>query len=521
MLSLVLCIAYFAVLAALSAYGLHRFHLVLLCRRHRARIAGAAALAPLRPDGELPMVTVQLPIFNESTVVARLLETVASMDYPRDRLEIQVLDDSIDETSDLTRAVVTSLRRRGLDVAYIHRVDRVGYKAGALDHGLGRAKGELVAIFDADFVPTRGFLRALVGHFEDPRVGMVQARWAHLNRDASLLTRVQALMLDGHHLVENRARYGAGLLFNFSGTGGIWRRAAIEDAGGWQHDTLTEDLDLSYRAQLRGWKFVYRPDVISPAELPEDIAALRAQQFRWAKGTVQTARKLLGRLLRSELSPAQRLEAFFHLTPHYAYPLMVLLSLLLLPVLATVAATDVATMLLVDVPLCLAPMGSLAAFYMLAEHAQGRPRRGALGLLPTLIALGAGLAPLLTRAVGEGMRSFAGEFVRTPKHGINRWRYWAKSELPAFELLLAVINAMSVVVALRTGHWFAAPFAALFTAGYLSVVYLLTSEQLRRRVPRAVVTPAALDAAALDPPGEPTNEVAGRSTASPKRALAA
>ncbi|MBI4705157.1 MAG: glycosyltransferase [Deltaproteobacteria bacterium] len=496
MLVVPLCILYFLVLGVLSLYGFHRLHLVLLCRRHRARIGQAPALAgPPLGDDELPQVTVQLPIFNESTVVQRLIRHVSRMDYPRGRLEIQVLDDSTDETSALARAEVARLRSRGFDAVYLHRDERVGYKAGALDEGLRRAKGGLVAIFDADFIPRPDFLRSLVGHFRDPKVAMVQARWAHLNRDASLLTRIQALMLDGHHLVENRARYGAGLLFNFSGTGGMWRCAAIEDAGGWQHDTVTEDLDLSYRAQLRGWKFIYREDVVSPAELPEDMAAVRMQQYRWAKGTVQTARKLLRTVLRSRLRFAQRIEALFHLTPHFAYPLMVALSLLMLPVLLAVTAKDATTLLLVDLPLGLAPMGSLAAFYMGAEAAQGRSRWGALKLLPALIALGVGLAPYLTQGVRAGLRERAGEFVRTPKHGVDRRRYWCHSELPLMELGCGVVTACSVVVALQTGHWLAAPFAALFTLGYGCVAWLLLSERVARRVGAPVPAESATDVA--------------------------
>ena len=324
-----LAVAYFGVLFALAIYGLHRSHLVFTVLRHRKTSSAAAKrLPPLEAAGldartDLPIVTIQLPLYNEATVAARLLDHVAAIEWPRDRLEIQVLDDSTDETRALVRHKVDALREEGLDVVYIHRVDRVGYKAGALDHGLRVARGELVAIFDADFLPQPEFLRAVAPHFlDDPRVGMVQARWGHLNRSFSMLTRTQALMLDGHHLVENRARSAAGWLFNFSGTGGVWRKQAIADAGGWQHDTLTEDLDLSYRAQLAGWRFVYREDIVTPAELPEDISAFRAQQFRWAKGTVQTARKLLGTLMRAPLSPMQRIEAFFHLTPHFAYPLM-------------------------------------------------------------------------------------------------------------------------------------------------------------------------------------------------------
>ena len=495
-MSIALCVAYFSVLLVLSAYGLHRAHLVFLCWRHRREIDGAGALAVVDPDDELPLVTVQLPIFNESTVVVRLLESVAALDYPKNKLHIQVLDDSTDETVAIARAEVERLRRRGFDADYIHRVDRVGYKAGALDHGLASAKGELVAIFDADFVTSTSFVRAIVGHFRDEKVACVQARWAHLNREAPLLTRIQALMLDGHHLVENRARYGAGLLFNFSGTGGMWRKSAIADAGGWQHDTLTEDLDLSYRAQLRGWRFIYRPDVVSPAELPEDVAALRAQQFRWAKGTVQTARKLLRRVLskHSGLRLGQRIEAFFHLTPHFAYPLMVMLSLLLFPILLTVPATSWKTMLLIDLPMCMAPIGSLASFYMLAETAQGRSRLSAVKLLPALIALGAGLAPHLTAAVNDGLRSGGGEFVRTPKHGNSRGRYRAYAEFPMREIALGTVSAASAGLSIVSGHYFVFPFVTLFTFGYAYIAYLVVAEHLGRGRKAAVaVAPAVAD----------------------------
>ena len=435
-----------------------------------------------------------------SSVVARLLDAVAKTDYPRDRLEIQVLDDSTDETQALVRAHVGQLRERGLDAIYLHRVDRKGYKAGALDAGLTVAKGELVAIFDADFIPQPDFLKAIVAHFRDPKVGMVQTRWGHLNRAASSLTQVQALMLDGHHLIENRARFAAGLLFNFSGTGGMWRKSAIHGAGGWQHDTLTEDLDLSYRAQLKGWKFVYRQDVVSPSELPEDVSALRAQQYRWAKGTVQTARKLLVRVLKSDLPLAQRIEAFFHMTPHFAYPLVILLSVLLLPALVLLPATNAVSMLIIDLPLCTATTGSLAAFYMMAESAQGRPRWGALIRLPMLIALGTGLAPHLTRAVWDGYRNMAGEFVRTPKQGTNAARYKARADLPLPETLLALLSFASTVASIQTGHYFATPFAMLFTVGYGYVAMLVASEQSSRRRERAkieaaggAVSPASVD----------------------------
>jgi cellulose synthase/poly-beta-1,6-N-acetylglucosamine synthase-like glycosyltransferase len=375
------CSAYFAVLLFLAMYGLHRSHLVIAVLRHRRVLRELKEGVPALPveglaaRSDLPHVTMQLPLYNEATVAERLLDHVAAIEWPRDRFEIQVLDDSTDETRALVRRRVEAYREQGLDVTYIHRVDRTGYKAGALDNGLQVAKGDLVAIFDADFLPQRDFLRAVVPHFmADPKVGMVQARWGHLNREHSLLTRTQALMLDGHHLVENRARMASGWLFNFSGTGGMWRKEAISSAGGWQHDTLTEDLDLSYRAQLAGWKFVYRENIVTPAELPEDISAFRAQQFRWAKGTVQTARKLLSRVRRADLTTMQRVEAFFHMTPHFAYPLMVVLSVLLLPALISMPATNVRTMLLIDLPLVVGTTGSLAAFYAMAEMAQGRRR---------------------------------------------------------------------------------------------------------------------------------------------------
>ena len=501
-----LAAAYFGVLLALSMYGLHRSHLVLTVLRHRRRLGASTAKVPaidregidLRND--LPRVTIQLPLYNEATVAARLLNHVAAIEWPRSRLEIQVLDDSTDETRALVRRKVEALRAQGLDVVYIRRVDRSGYKAGALDNGLKTARGELIAIFDADFLPQPDFLRAVVPHFMvDPRVGMVQARWGHINRDHSLLTRTEALMLDGHHLVENRARAAAGWLFNFSGTGGIWRRDAIAGAGGWQHDTLTEDLDLSYRAQLAGWRFVYREDVVTPAELPEDISAFRAQQFRWAKGTVQTARKLLGRLLRADLTSMQRVEAFFHLTPHFAYPLMMFLSVLLLPALVLMPATDTKTMLLIDLPLVIGTTGSLATFYAMAETAQGRRSIDALKQLPALLALGAGLAPHLSVAVWEGLRTMSGEFVRTPKKGASLGRYRAAAELPIAEIALFSVSVASTVASIETGHWFATPFAMLFAFGYGYVALFVTSEELGRRktarLQAAAPLPAGLRAA--------------------------
>lgn len=494
MTTYLIAVPYLTVLLVLVFYGLHRSHLVWQLWQHREALPPAPPHNV--PDADLPFVTVQLPLFNEPDVLERLLDTVAQIDYPRDRFEIQVLDDSTDDSRELARRKTDELKRRGIDAVYIHRVDRVGYKAGALDNGLKVAKGQLIAIFDADFVPQRSFLRTVVHHFADPTVGCVQARWGHLNRESSILTRVQALMLDGHHMVENRARFAAGRFFNFSGTGGIWRREAINAAGGWQHDTLTEDLDLSYRAQLAGWRFVYREDHVTPAELPEEMEAFRAQQFRWAKGTVQTARKLLGRVwARKDLPFGVRLEAVFHMTPHFAYPLMVMLAALLLPMLLVMPASDPMALVLVDIPLMIGSTGSLATFYIVAERSQGRSAWGALRRLPWLLAIGSGMAPWLTRAVWEGLQAETGEFVRTPKKGAKAGgRYKAKTIVPVFEIVMTLESVASVVAAVATRHYIAAPFAMLFVMGFGYVSLTVMRERMgsaaTKELPRSTSLPA-------------------------------
>ncbi|MBI2395134.1 MAG: glycosyltransferase [Deltaproteobacteria bacterium] len=481
---------YVILVAILAAFGLHRGMLVSTCWRKRGKLAQIERVVEV-PEDELPRVTIQLPLFNEATVAQRLIETVARVDYPRDRLQIQVLDDSTDETATIARHACERIAAEGVDAEYIHRVDRTGYKAGALANGLKSAKGELVAIFDADFLPQPDFLKSVVGNFRDPKIGCVQARWGHLNREYSMLTRVQALMLDGHHLVDNRARWANDKFFNFSGTGGIWRIKAIEEAGGWEHDTLTEDLDLSYRAQMKGWKFIYRPDVVTPSELPEEMSAFRAQQFRWAKGTVQSARKLLKTIWNDpSISLAQKIEATYHLTPHFTSPLMLMLSVLLLPLLAILPGTDPRSMFIIDLPLALSTTGSLAAFYMHAESVQGRSPLVALRRLPSLMALGTGMAPWVTKAVIEGMRTMAGEFVRTPKKGAEGDRYRATIKIPLAEAILSLISFGSTIAAVQNGHWFAAPFAALFTFGYAYVAVLLIDEQIaRRRAERRSLVP--------------------------------
>jgi cellulose synthase/poly-beta-1,6-N-acetylglucosamine synthase-like glycosyltransferase len=421
-------------------------------------------------------ITVQLPIYNERLVVDRLLDSVAALDYPADRLEIQVLDDSTDETRLRAAAAVARHRARGTDIRHLHRTQRSGYKAGALAAGLAEAKGELVAVFDADFVPPSGFLRRLVPHFDDPAVGMVQARWEHLNRDRSLLTAAQAAMLDAHFLVEHRARMASGLFINFNGAAGLWRRACIEDAGGWSHDTLTEDLDLSYRAQLRGWRFVFDPNVHSAAELPGDIEALKSQQRRWAKGSIQTARKVLPSLLSARLPARVKLEAFFHLTGNAAYPLVLAVALLLWPVLLGTRMDSPAFAGILQMGVSLLGVLQVALFLAVARRASGGGPLQLICDVPAALVLGVGLSLNNARAVIEGMRGRVGNWERTPKTGdgslrtIDLARYDSGRGLSGrAEIALAAYLAAVTVFAGCGGHYRTVPFLMFLLAGFLYV----------------------------------------------------
>ena len=469
---------YLVILVALAVYGFHRSSLVFLYYRHRDK-------QPVEKGkfAELPAVTVQLPLYNEMYVVERLLDSVAAIRYPRDRFQIQVLDDSTDETCDICRNKIEQLvvRYPDLDIEYVHREDRTGFKAGALENGLRTAKGELVMIFDADFVPNPDILDCTVHHFLDPKVAVVQCRWEHINRDFSALTEAQALMLDGHFIMEHAGRNRSGRFFNFNGTAGLWRRAAIVDAGGWHHDTLTEDMDLSYRAQLRGWRFVYLPHIAAPAELPVEMSAFKAQQFRWAKGSIQVARKLLPRILGSNATFAQKAEAFFHLSNNFAYPLLLLLSLLLLPNLLFRTTHGVREVLMIDLPLFFGTTLSIASFYLASEREvarmtgdRSRSTWSTLAQLPLVLSLGIGLCVNQTRAVFEAVFGRETEFVRTPKHGIcGKLETWsgkkyraAKSLTPFFEMLMAAYFVAAVHIAVANGHYVSVPFLLLFLFGF-------------------------------------------------------
>ena len=479
--------SYLAIMGVLSLYGVHRWFLLWFARDRHSEPAPPTAL-----PAPIPWVTVQLPIYNERFVVARLLRAACGLDWPRDRLEIQILDDSTDDTSRRVARLAARARRHGFTIRHLQRAHRSGFKAGALAHGLHSARGRFIAIFDADFVPPPHFLRATLPHFTDPAVGLVQARWGHLNRRASWLTRIQAIFLDGHFHVDHVARARSGCFFNFNGTAGVWRRTCIEDAGGWQADTLTEDMDLSYRAQMRGWRFVYRHDVVAPAELPARLSAFRSQQHRWAKGSIQTARKLLPGLLASTLPWKVRLEATFHLTENIAYLCLAGLTLLIWPALRARQQIDSSLWLFADLPVLGVAWLSVVAFYFVSQRREGRSRVESMLSIPPLMSVGVGLALNNATAVVEALIGRTSPFVRTPKDGSSahpaRWsrraprRYEATHRRwPILEASLCAYLTAALVDIVLHRQWFWLPFLALFLAGYAHTTVSGLAEELARR----------------------------------------
>src|SRR6266487_2944573 len=466
-----LLIPYFVVLTLLASYGIHRYTLVYLYYKKKKN----TVTDPEQKFSELPRVTVQLPIFNEQYVVDRLLQAVCRLEYPREKLEIQLLDDSTDETVTVARGLVEHYAAQGYPITYHHRTNRAGYKAGALHEGLKTATGEFVAIFDADFVPPRDFLLRIVHHFTDPTVGMVQTRWTHINRNYSFLTEVEAILLDGHFVLEHSGRARSDVFFNFNGTAGIWRRRAIEEAGGWQHDTLTEDTDLSYRAQLKGWKFVYLQDVECPAELPIEMTAFKTQQARWATGLIQTGRKILPRVLKSDQPFHVKLEAWYHLTANLSYPLMVVLSVLLLPAMVIRFYQGWFQMLYIDIPLFLASTFSISSFYLVSQR-ELFPRTWPRTFLylPFLMALGIGLTVTNTRAVLEALIGKQSPFARTPKYRVESKKDKLQGTkyrrrlgwVPWIELLIGTYFALTVYYAMQNENYLTVPFLMLFVVGY-------------------------------------------------------
>jgi cellulose synthase/poly-beta-1,6-N-acetylglucosamine synthase-like glycosyltransferase len=502
---LAIMLPYFFVMIILAAYGMHRYVLVYNYYKNRKRVAG-----PPPEISTWPKVTVQLPIYNERYVIERLVEAVAQFDYPRELLEIQVLDDSTDETQEVARNCVECYQRLGLPIAYIHRDNREGFKAGALQEGLKSASGEFVAIFDADFIPPADFLRRTVPYFAGEKLAMVQTRWSYINRNYSALTEVEAILLDGHFVIEHSSRFRSGLFFNFNGTAGVWRRAAIEDAGGWQHDTLTEDTDLSYRAQLRGWHFLYLPDIECPSELPVEMNAFKSQQARWAKGLMQTAKKILPRVLRSDAPAAVKAEAVFHLTANISYPLMVVMSIILLPAMIVRFYQGWFQVLAIDLPLFLASTCSISSFYLAAERAiYPKTWKRTFLYLPFVMAVGIGLSVRNALGVIEALLGVKSEFVRTPKYRVEAGAQgngdWARKTyrksaglMPFAEVLLGIYFLFAVVYALQNENYATVPFLLLFVWGYLytgtmslAQTYL---ERLRFGVESGEVRPASTGA---------------------------
>jgi cellulose synthase/poly-beta-1,6-N-acetylglucosamine synthase-like glycosyltransferase len=468
---LALLIPYFIVLILLASYGIHRYVLVYAYYRHRKN---RVTDPPGRFD-ELPRVTVQLPIFNEQFVVERLVDSICRLQYPREKLQIQLLDDSTDETVAVARDLVERYAALGYPISYHHRSNREGYKAGALREGLKSATGEFIAIFDADFVPPEDFLLRIIHHFTDSGVGMVQTRWTHINRNYSFLTEVEAILLDGHFVLEHGGRSRTGVFFNFNGTAGMWRRTAIDEAGGWEHDTLTEDTDLSYRAQLKGWRFVYLQDVECPAELPVEMTAFKTQQARWAKGLIQTSIKILPRLFRSKLPFRVKLEAWYHLTANISYPLMILLSVLLMPAMIIRFYQGWFQMLYIDLPLFLASTFSISSFYLVSQR-ELFPRRWTRTFvyLPFLMALGIGLTITNAKVVVEALLGRKSAFARTPKYRVESRKDKVRSRkyrrglgwIPWIELAVGAYFAATVQYAVANENYITVPFLCLFVFGY-------------------------------------------------------
>lgn len=480
-------ILYFVVLCILATFGAHRYFMVYKYLKNKKN--------PFRPKArfdELPYVTVQLPMYNEMYVAERLIDAVVKLDYPTDRLEIQVLDDSTDETVQIASRRVEMYREQGINITYLHRDNREGFKAGALAEGMRVSRGEFIAVFDADFVPSKHFLHNVIHYFTDPNIGMVQLRWSHLNRKFSLITQLQSIFLDGHFVIEHTARNRSGRFFNFNGTAGIWRRAAIIDGGGWEHDTLTEDLDLSYRTQMKGWQFIYVPELAVPAELPVDIVAFKNQQHRWAKGSIQTAKKLLPRIMSAHLPLKVKVEAFFHLAANFAYLLMIPLSIAILPVMILRRNLNWSQMMVLDVPLFLLATASVSAFYIVSQKEIYSNWTSTIKYLPPLMAIGIGLSVNNAVAVVEALMNKQSEFVRTPKLGIenNRRENWSAKKykgnkkllIPIIESLLSVYFTYAVIVSISEGIWLTMPFLFLFQFGYMYMSFLSFSTMYKKRL---------------------------------------
>ncbi len=484
-------------LYCVSAFGLFVYGVncyVLVHRFYRHRTIGSARLAKIRKayaekaDGEFPTVTIQLPVYNEPWVVGRLLQAVCRIQWPREKLDIQILDDSTDETTSIVQEHLSFFQAEGVSITHLHRRNREGFKAGALEAGLLAAKGEFLAVFDADFVPGKDFLQQTIPFFTDQKVGMVQTRWSHLNENYSLLTRTQAVGIDRHFAVEQSARCWAGFFLNFNGTGGVWRRQAIEEAGGWQADTLTEDLDLSYRAQLCGWKMEYLPDVDVPSEIPADVSAFKSQQRRWAKGSIQTAIKLIPNILAAKVPTFTKLQAVIHLTHYLIHPLIMIIALTSIPLMTYESSLwSVLPFASAITLLCLATAGP-STLYLTAQRVLHKHWLRRMIRIPALMVLGTGVAVSNTRAVVEAFLGTTNSFVRTPKHHIVGSTRRAQAPSSRFsldlvfvlEILMVIYSVTGLWISVQTEYYMVSPFLLLYSLGFLLMVSSSAGEALLR-----------------------------------------
>lgn len=468
--------AYFISLTILFLFGSSGFVMIYYYMKHRGTKPPQAGKLE-----QHPYVTIQLPVFNEFYVIERLIRATCEMNYPGDKLEIQVLDDSTDETTQLIDQLTTSFRQQGLNIFHLRRDSRAGYKAGALREGLKTAKGDFIAIFDADFIPDRDFLiNTLPYFFMDEKIGLVQTRWEHLNSDYSFLTRVQAMALDGHFVIEQNVRNKAGFFINFNGTGGIWRKACIFDAGNWESDTLTEDLDLSYRAQLRGWKFKFLNNVTSPAELPSEINALKSQQFRWTKGAIETARKILPLVWKSSLPLEKKIHATFHLSNNIVFPFILIAGILNVPLIFIKHQGGYESYFTVMAVFVFAFIGSFLFYLYSQKDVYGDWQKRML-LFPLFMAGSMGFAVNNTRAVIEGLLKKKSEFVRTPKYSVigkddnwlgKKYVFMKVNYTVVIEVILALYCLFGVIASIYYLELAAVPFQLLFSIGFGLVAWL-------------------------------------------------
>ncbi len=470
-----LLISYIVALSFPFIFGSNGFLMIYYYFRYRNR--QVAQKGELK---ELPVVTIQLPVYNELYVVNRVIDAICSLDYPKDKLEIQVLDDSTDETTAIIGQKVGEKLAQGFDIKHIRRGNRQGYKAGALKSGLLQARGEYVAIFDADFMPRADFLKSTLPYFADSKIGLVQTRWEHVNSDYSLLTRAQAIALDGHFVIEQQVRNKAGFFINFNGTAGIWRRRCIEESGNWEADTLAEDLDLSYRAQLKGWQFVFLKDYTSPAELPADVNGLRSQQFRWTKGAIEASKKLLPKVWKSKLPLRIKVHSTIHLGASLVYPFVLLIAILQVPAVFIKHTGQYDATFMLMGGFIFAFFGSFA-FYLYSQKDVYKDWRRRIYLFPVFMAGSMGLSVNNTKAVIEGLLNKKSEFVRTPKYGVTgKQGSWADKKytqrkinwVSIAEFILALYCLAGIVLSIVDLEIAAVPFQLLFFTGFGSISFL-------------------------------------------------